>query len=102
MRDVLHGIKDLQRTMIKLNILSNTTLLNDISHAINYIASAIDMITKNTNMTTTRQMSDLNATRAGAGRGNYERGITEAIEKEAEVSTEAAKIIVAHFQGVIP
>jgi hypothetical protein len=28
--------------------------------------------------------------------------ITEAMEKEATVSTEAAKIIVAHFQGAVP
>jgi hypothetical protein len=88
--------------MIKLNILSNTTLLNDISHAINYVASAIDMVTKNTNMTTTRQISDLNATRAGAGRGDYERGNHRGHGERGRGSTEAAKIIVAHFQGVIP
>jgi hypothetical protein len=75
-RDFLHGITDPQCATIKLSVLSNTALMNDFSQAINYIASAIDMVTKNTHMTTARQISDMNSFRnnRGRGRGRSERG----------------------------
>jgi hypothetical protein len=72
-RDFLQGITDPQCTTIKLNVLSNTALLNDFSQAINYIASAIDMVTKNSGAVTSRQISELNTARAEGGRGTYGR-----------------------------
>ncbi len=46
-RDFLQGIMDPQCANIKLNVLANPTYMNDFSQAINYIASAIDLIIKN-------------------------------------------------------
>ncbi len=66
-RDFLQGITDPQCSNIKLNILSNPTFMNNFAQTINYMASAIDMITKN-NPNNPRQISELN--RNNPGRGN--------------------------------
>jgi len=47
-RDFLNGITNPQCANIKLNVLSNTTYMNDFHVMVNYVASAIDMTTKNT------------------------------------------------------
>jgi hypothetical protein len=75
-RDILNGINDPQCTNIKLNVLSNTTFMNDFSQAVNYIASAIDMTTKNSS-TTARQISELTRSgihNSGRGRGRGRGG----------------------------
>jgi len=41
--DFLRGITDSQCSSIKLNILANTTLMNDFLQAVNYIPSTIDL-----------------------------------------------------------
>jgi hypothetical protein len=46
--DFLQGITDPQCTPIKLNILSNQTFMNNFLETMNYMASAIDMMQKNT------------------------------------------------------
>jgi hypothetical protein len=58
-RDFLQGINDPQCANIKLNVLSNMTYMNDFTQAVNDIASAIDMTTKNTS-TAARQISKQN------------------------------------------
>jgi hypothetical protein len=75
-RDFLNGITDPQCANIKLNILSNTTYMNDFHAIVNYVASAIDMTTKNTS-TSARQISELNRSNGqngGHGRGRGGRG----------------------------
>jgi hypothetical protein len=59
--------------MIKLNVLSNMTFMNDFMQTVNYIASAIDMTSKNTS-TTAHQITRLNHSGSqnngcGCGRG---------------------------------
>jgi hypothetical protein len=57
--------------MLKLNILSNMIFMSSFIQAVNYIASAIDMTTKNSS-TTARQISELNcsgSSNSGRGRG---------------------------------
>jgi hypothetical protein len=69
--DFLAGINDPQCSNIKLNVLSNQTYMNDFTKSVNYIATAIDMATKNTS-TVTRQISELNRSQNqnnGRGRG---------------------------------
>jgi hypothetical protein len=86
-RDFLSGITDPNCANIKLNVLSNTAYMNDFHAMVNYVASAIDMTTKNTS-TTARQISELNRSthqhngrghgrgrgRGGRGRGGRGRG----------------------------
>ena len=74
-RDFLQGITDPQCSNIKLNILSNPTFMNNFAQTINYMASAIDMITKN-NPNNPRQISELNRNNPGRGnnRGRSYRG----------------------------
>ncbi len=77
-RDFLQGINDPQCANIKLSVLSNSILMNDFPQAVNYIASAIDMITKNTS-TSAQQISELNRSGyrgcgRGRGRGRGGRG----------------------------
>jgi hypothetical protein len=67
-RDFLNGITDPQFTSIKLNVLANPVFMNDISLAINYIASAIDLTIKNANQSN-QQISDM-----PRGRGHFNRG----------------------------
>jgi hypothetical protein len=69
--DFLHGINDPQYSTIKLNILSNMSFMNDFAQMVNYIASAIDMTTKNAS-TTARQISELN--RSGINNNGHGRG----------------------------
>jgi PAS domain-containing protein len=57
-RDFLNGITDPQFISIKLNVLANPVFMNDISLAINYIASAIDLTIKNANQSN-RQILDI-------------------------------------------
>lgn len=72
-RDFLQGITDPQCNNIKLNVLSNPVFMNSFSSTINYMASAIDMISKNT-ASTTRQISEYNSgSSQRTGRG-YNRG----------------------------
>ena len=72
-RDFLQGITDPQWNNIKLNVLSNPVFMNSFSSTINYMASAIDMISKNT-ASTTRQISEYNSgSSQRTGRG-YNRG----------------------------
>jgi hypothetical protein len=71
-RDFLNGINDPQCANIKFNVLSNTIFMNDFPQTVNYIASAIDMTTKNSS-TMARQISEL--TRSGtqnSGRGQVQ------------------------------
>jgi hypothetical protein len=77
-RDFLQGITDGQCSNIKLNVLSNPAFMNSFSQAINYIASAIDMISKNTAGSSTRQISEYstnqgqnNRDRARGGRNGH-------------------------------
>jgi len=74
-RDFLQGITGPQCSNIKLNILSNPTFMNNFAQTINYMASAIDMITKN-NPNIPRQISELNRNNSGRGnnRGRSYRG----------------------------
>jgi hypothetical protein len=46
--DFLHGITDPQCSNIKLSVLANPIFINDFPQAVNYMASAIDLMTKNT------------------------------------------------------
>ena len=46
-RDILNGITNPHCSNIKLTVLANATYMNDFPQTINYIASAIDLITKN-------------------------------------------------------
>jgi hypothetical protein len=64
-RDFLHGITDPQYSSIKLNVFSNPVFMNNFSQTINYKASAIDMITKNTTGMT-RQISSSNRNPQGS------------------------------------
>ncbi len=74
-RDFLHGIYDPQCSNIKLSVLANATFMNDSPQAVNYIASAIDMMTKNTSSTTACQISEVNSGRHQFHQGgNYGRG----------------------------
>ncbi len=77
-RDFLNGITDPQCANIKLYVLSNTTYMNDFHEMVNYVASAIDMTTKNTS-TSARQISELNRSNNqsnghGHGRGGRGKG----------------------------
>jgi hypothetical protein len=76
-RDFLHGITDPQCNNIKLNVLSNQEFMTNFAQAINYMASAIDMITKNST-TSIRQISQSTTGQSGnrnnQGRGNRGRG----------------------------
>jgi hypothetical protein len=72
-RDFLNGITDPQCANIKLNILSNTTYMNDFHAIVNYVASAIDMTTKNTS-TSARQISELNRSNGQNGGHGHGRG----------------------------
>jgi hypothetical protein len=74
-RDFLQGITDPQCSNITLNILSNPTFMNNFAQTINYMASAIDMITKN-NPNNPRQISELSRNNSGRGnnRGRSYRG----------------------------
>jgi hypothetical protein len=76
-RNYLQGITDPQCSNIKLNILSNPTFMNNFLQTINYMASAIDMITKN-NPNQPRQISEYNQHNSGQnnsrGHGNRGRG----------------------------
>jgi hypothetical protein len=60
-RDFLQGIIDPQCTNIKLSILANAIFMNDFPQAVNYMASAIDMMSKNVS-TTTRQIAEVHRT----------------------------------------
>ena len=78
-RDFLNGITDPQCATIKLNVLSNNTYMNDFHEMVNYVASAIDMTTKNTS-TAARQISELNRSNIsngsrGRGRGRGRGGL---------------------------
>jgi len=76
-RDFLQGITDSQCSNIKLNILSNPVFMNSFSATINYVASAIDMIGKNSSSTPTRQISGVdsgNHNHSNRGRGRGGRG----------------------------
>ena len=57
-RDFLNGIQDPQCATIKLTVLANNLYINNFAQAVNYIAGAIDLITKNTS-TSARQISDI-------------------------------------------
>jgi hypothetical protein len=73
-RDFLHGITDPQCGSIKLNILSNPLFMNNFAQTINYMASAIDMITRNT-PGGTRQISDIHrGNNFNNNRGNGQQG----------------------------
>lgn len=72
-RDFLQGITDPQCQNIKLNVLSNPFFMNDFAQTINYMASAIDMITKNTS-TSSRQISETKSSVTNSGRGSQGRG----------------------------
>jgi len=72
-RDFLHGISDPQCNSIKLNVLSNPIYMNNFAQAINYMASAIDMISKNS-LGGTGQISDVNSHHGNQGRGNNGQG----------------------------
>ncbi len=50
-RDFLNGINDPQCANIKLSVLANDTFMNSFPQVVNYIASAIDLTTKNSNTT---------------------------------------------------
>jgi hypothetical protein len=71
-QDFLLGITGPQCT-IKLNVLSNEPYMNDFSQAINYITSAIDLVSRNTT-SPTRQVSNVNSSgnnnRGGRGHNN--------------------------------
>jgi hypothetical protein len=56
-RDFLHGITDPQCSNVKLNVLSNPIYMNNFAQAVNYLASAIDMVTKNLS-TSSQQISN--------------------------------------------
>jgi len=78
-RDFLNGITDPHCATIKLNVLSNNTYMNDFHEMVNYVASAIDMTTKNTS-TAARQISELNRSNIsngsrGRGRGRRRGGL---------------------------
>jgi hypothetical protein len=68
-RDFLHGINDPQCSNIKLNVLSNQVFMNSFPQTINYIASAIDMVTNNSSHSS-RQIAGVNT----GGRGGGARG----------------------------
>jgi len=70
-RDFLHGITDSQCSNIKLNVLSNLAFMNSFAQMINYFASAVDLIRKNT--TSTRQISGVNSA-SNNGQNNQGRG----------------------------
>jgi len=72
-RDFLNGITDPQCMNIKLGVLSNHTYMNDFLHAVNFCASAIALLIKNTS--DHRQISDLNynVNRGRRGRGSGRR-----------------------------
>jgi hypothetical protein len=72
-RDFLHGITDSQCSNIKLNVLSNPMFMNSFSQTINYIATAIDMIGKNSSITS-RKISDMNSNQGGRGSRSRGRG----------------------------
>ncbi len=63
-RDFLQVITDPQCSSIKLTVLSNPTFMNNFSQTINYMASAIDMITKN-NPNQPRQITEFNRNSSG-------------------------------------
>jgi len=73
-RDFLQGITDAQCSNIKLNVLSNPEFMNSFSQAINYIASAIDMISKNTAGSSTRQISEYSTNEGQNNRGRARGG----------------------------
>jgi hypothetical protein len=60
-RDFLQGITDPQCVNIKLNVLANQTFMNDFPQTINFVASAIDLMTKNTGGTAARQIADMHS-----------------------------------------
>jgi hypothetical protein len=72
-RDFLQGITDPQCGNIKLNVLSNPIVMNNFAQTINYMASVIDMILKNSALTA-RQISDVSHNESGGGRGHSGRG----------------------------
>ena len=72
-RDFLQGITDPQCGNIKLNVLSNPIFMNNFAQTINYMASAIDMISKNS-ASTARQISHVSRNESGRGRGRSGRG----------------------------
>jgi hypothetical protein len=70
-RNFLNGITDPQCATIKFNVLSNNTYMKDFHEMVNYVASAIDITTKNTS-TAARQISELN--RSNISNGSRGRG----------------------------
>jgi hypothetical protein len=71
--DFLNGITDPQCANIKLNVLSNTTYMNDFHAMVNYVVSAIDMTTKNTSLSA-QQISELNPSNGQNGGRGHGRG----------------------------
>jgi len=77
-RDFLNSITDPQCSNIKLTVLANAAYMNDFPQTVNYIASAIDLITKN-NSSSARQLANVTTGRGrgrgqGRGRGRSTRG----------------------------
>jgi hypothetical protein len=62
--DFLQGITDTQCANIKLNVLSNPVFMNNFSQAVNYMASAIDMVMRNAS-SSARQIANMNRNENG-------------------------------------
>jgi hypothetical protein len=71
-RDFLNGITDPQCANIKLTVLSNQVYMSDFMQTVNYIATAIDLVAKNSG-TSARQIANLQTGR-GRGRNQNTRG----------------------------
>jgi len=63
-RDFLQGITDHQCANIKLNVLSNPVFMNNFSQAVNYMASAINMVARNAS-SSARQIANMNQNENG-------------------------------------
>jgi hypothetical protein len=72
-QDFPQGINDRQCAMIKLKVLSNMTFMNNFTQAVNYIASAIDMASKNTS-TMAHKISELNCSGSQNNGHSHGRG----------------------------
>ncbi len=72
-RDFLHGIIDPQCATIKLSVLANPTFMNNFPQAVNYMASTIDLTTKNT-AAASREISEVQRTDGGGGRARGRGG----------------------------
>jgi hypothetical protein len=86
-RDLLNGITDPQCTNIKLTVLANQAYMNDFSQTVNYISTAIDLITKNSS-NSARQISNM---MTGRGRGQNRGGTPEAVVEEGAAGEDEAE-----------